>query len=81
MATLPLRYRAYFQDECPRLGAGWRTVYVIAGTKWVRLAALIAEKTRETKAIWARTKLSCDQWAPIARHGHELPPRKRRRRA
>lgn len=27
--------RLYFEDECPRIGAGWRTVYVKTGRKWI----------------------------------------------
>lgn len=30
----PYRTRIYFEDECPRLGSGWRTVTVEEGRKW-----------------------------------------------
>ena len=29
--------RVYFEDEAPRIGAGWRTVHVVLGYKWARL--------------------------------------------
>lgn len=27
--------RVYFEDECPRIGCGWRTVNVRSGRKWI----------------------------------------------
>lgn len=27
--------RVYFEDECPKIGCGWRTVIVKMGRKWV----------------------------------------------
>lgn len=27
--------RIYFEDECPKIGCGWRTVNVKIGRKWV----------------------------------------------
>jgi hypothetical protein len=65
-----LRMRVFFMDEAPRIGSGWRIVSVMNGRKWVRLACEAG-----------RAKFTKEQWAPIARHGHELPPRKRKRRA
>jgi hypothetical protein len=33
-----LTMRVYFEDEAPRIGAGWRTVHVTSlGYKWARL--------------------------------------------
>lgn len=29
--------RIYLEDECPRIGAGWRTVDVKIGRKWAYL--------------------------------------------
>ena len=29
--------RVYFEDEAPRIGAGWRTVHVVLGYKWARI--------------------------------------------
>lgn len=27
--------RLYFNDECPRIGSGWRSVEIKVGNKWV----------------------------------------------
>ena len=32
-----IKVRLYFEDEAPRIGAGWRTVYATVGYKWARL--------------------------------------------
>lgn len=29
------KIRAYFEDECPKIGCGWRTVMVKTGRKWI----------------------------------------------
>ena len=31
------RVKIFFEDEAPRLGCGWRWVYVKVGRKWVRV--------------------------------------------
>lgn len=31
------KLQVYFEDEAPRIGAGWRLVYAKIGRKWVRL--------------------------------------------
>jgi hypothetical protein len=43
LTDLPLRYkggsfyRVYFYDEAPRIGSGWRTVFVKEGRKWAHI--------------------------------------------
>ena len=63
------RMRVYFENECPRIGSGWRIVQVLEGRKWTRFAAS-AGRGKVAKAVWA-------QMQKIA---SELPPAKRRRR-
>jgi hypothetical protein len=64
------RMRVYLHDEAPRIGCGWRIVQVMTGRLWVRLADSAGNRAKLTKALWAG----------IARHGHELPERRRKRR-
>lgn len=42
----------YFQDECPRLGAGWRMVLVKVGYKWVRLTDALGRRTKIKRGVW-----------------------------
>jgi hypothetical protein len=62
--------RVYFKDEAKRIGSGWRIVEVMVGRKHVR----VMDQTGK------RAKFTINEWAPIARHGHELPPRKKTRK-
>lgn len=47
-------YRAhiYFQDECPRIGAGWRVVNVREGDKWAYLSTDTGRKARIKIDLW-----------------------------
>lgn len=38
----------YFQDECPRIGSGWRVVTVQEGDKWAYLRTSTGRKARVT---------------------------------
>jgi hypothetical protein len=40
------RARIYFQDECPRIGSGWRVVDVWEGEKWAHLATDTGRRSR-----------------------------------
>ena len=33
----PIKAKIYFEDECPRIGSGWRTVLIKTGRKWAYL--------------------------------------------
>lgn len=59
------RWRIFLHDEAPAIGCGWRIADIEIGRKWVRLA---------TPAGRARLPLAA--WAPIARAGQELKPRR-----
>ena len=37
MAQSTFEARVYFEDEAPRIGAGWRTVFITFGWKWARI--------------------------------------------
>lgn len=45
------RTRIYFEDECPRLGCGWRTVMVRRGRKWAYLADATGRRQRIKLAL------------------------------
>ncbi len=64
-----IRMRIFLHDEAPRIGCGWRLVSVKVGRDWVRLAS-----------IAGRAKIKKAAWAQIARHGVEIPERKRGKR-
>lgn len=38
----------YFQDECPRIGSGWRVVHVKEGDKWAYLSTDTGRRARVT---------------------------------
>lgn len=38
----------YFQDECPKIGAGWRVVNIREGDKWAHLSTETGRKQRIT---------------------------------
>lgn len=38
----------YFEDECPRIGSGWRVVDVREGDKWAHLSTETGRKARIT---------------------------------
>lgn len=59
----------YLQDECPRIGCGWRTVNMMFGRKWLRFVE---------RATGSRGKLPVSM-LPILRY-REIEVRKRRRR-
>lgn len=46
------KMRLYFEDEAPRIGSGWRTVYVNLGYKWARIRC--AASGRGTKLLRAK---------------------------
>ena len=51
------RYRVYFEDECPTVGAGWRPVIAKVGYKWVRLKAPHAERgTKIKRIVWDKLR-------------------------
>lgn len=35
--------RIFFEDEAPRIGSGWRKVYVKIGRKWVHFTDTVTE--------------------------------------
>lgn len=45
--------RIYLQDECPRLGSGWRTLFVRKGRKWAYLSDRMGRKQRVTLKLLA----------------------------
>jgi len=50
-----MRARIFFEDEAPRIGAGWRIVTVRIGRKWVRVKGPHGS-ARFTKDQYARLK-------------------------
>ncbi len=47
------RYRVYFEDEAPRIGAGWRPVEATVGYKWVKLKTPGADRgTKIKRSVW-----------------------------
>lgn len=54
----------YFEDECPRIGAGWRTVTVKEGRKWAYLTTAsgrrqkitldLLDKLEHPKRVWVQ---------------------------
>jgi hypothetical protein len=47
------RLHVYFQDEAPRIGAGWRPVLAQIGYKWVRIKTPGAERgVRIKRETW-----------------------------
>lgn len=64
------RLRIFLQDECPRIGCGWRTVTVAIGRKWVHLEDRVEQRARLPRRAY-------DAIAPSA-----IPaPKPRRRRS
>lgn len=59
----------YLQDECRRIGCGWRTCIMQIGRKWVRLKERATEHTGKLPV----------SLLPIMRY-REIQVRKRRRR-
>ena len=59
---------AYFRDEVPRVGCGWRLVLPLqVGRKWARLQEL---------ATGARVRLPVKVWAAIAKKARLVAVRK-----
>jgi len=56
MAKQATRADIYFEDECPRIGCGWRRVFVKVGRKWVRI---------EEQATGRRARFKMKAWAPL----------------
>lgn len=50
------RVKIFFEDEAPRLGAGWRIVNVQVGRKWVRLRDDMDRTARFTIAQYEKLK-------------------------
>lgn len=49
------RFNVYFEDEAPRIGAGWRVVEATIGYKWVKLRVPNAERgTKILRSVWDR---------------------------
>jgi hypothetical protein len=46
--TEEYRVKIYFEDECPRIGSGWRTVTVREGRKWAYLTDCAGRRARVT---------------------------------
>jgi len=50
--------RVYFEDEAPRIGAGWRTVHATLGPKWARLrCAASGRGVKIRRAVFDRVLL------------------------
>lgn len=69
MTTITKRMRVQFMDEAPRIGQGWRIVYVENGRKWMKVRDCLGN----------RAKFTIAQWERIAKTAADLPPLKRRR--
>lgn len=53
----PERYRVYFEDECPSIGAGWRPVVARIGYKWVHIKTPGAERgTKIKRLVWDKLR-------------------------
>jgi len=48
--------KIFFEDECPRTGAGWRLVTAKIGRKWVRLYGPQGRTGKFTLAQYERLK-------------------------
>lgn len=47
------KFHVYFEDEAPRIGAGWRIVQASIGYKWVKLKAPTADRgTKIKRSVW-----------------------------
>jgi hypothetical protein len=45
-------FYVYFEDECPRLGCGWRMVLAKIGWKWVRLTDALGRTAKIKRGTW-----------------------------
>lgn len=50
------RMRLFFEDECPRIGSGWRTIDIKVGRKWI---------TFQDSANGTKAKMAMDEAFPI----------------
>jgi hypothetical protein len=41
--------RIYFEDECPRIGCGWRTVHIRKGRKWGYITDVASGRRQRVK--------------------------------
>lgn len=47
-----VKYAVYLMDELPKIGCGYRTVYVKEGRKWVYVSDAHGRKQRITMKKW-----------------------------
>jgi hypothetical protein len=60
----PNTFRVYFQDEAPRLGAGWRLVELLTiGRKWA---------TFREVATGTRARLRKAEWLTVTKHASKI---------
>jgi hypothetical protein len=60
--VLTTKTLVYFEDEAPKIGAGWRLVYATVGRKWVRL---------KESGSGHKAKLKVETWKQLKRREAE----------
>jgi hypothetical protein len=61
-----IKAKIFLHDEAPRIGAGWRTVIIKEGPKWVRLKCVASGRTaRLRRRVWDESTLPIMIAVPI----------------
>jgi hypothetical protein len=60
---MQLKMRVYFEDEAPRIGSGWRTIYVTVGYKWARIrCAASGRGTRLPRGVFDKIMVKGERY-------------------